>query len=127
MYISRKTFNQRSQSAKWTPKRLMKWQHHDDGGNSSSETCKSKRSLFRVGSDKYLVNNKCQKGNLIIVLISENHVFSTETTTDRGNLSLLRPKLNLRKKSFSVDTEMMFETEKNAGEVKNIEKFLGEF
>ena len=45
-------------------------------------------------------------------------------STDKGNISL-RPKLNLRKKSMSVDTEMLFDSERS--ENKHIHQFREEF
>ena len=91
------------------------WQHEN---KEEPEPTNTKRSLFRVGSAKYLTNNKCQKGKSYRILIHSNK--DILESTEKGNISL-RPKLNLRKKSMSVDTEMLFDSER--GENKHIHQF----
>jgi len=102
----------RSQSFKWTTKtfKMKKWQpgqsnDSKEGNCGFEEKLKDKRklkhSLLRVGSDKYLANFKTQKD------------YPEQRSSSCG-----RPRLSLRKKSFSVDTEMLSEVEKTRKQEK---------
>ena len=88
------------------------------GAEDSAQIHREKRSfrhsLLRVGSDKYLTNRKINKGkfiNRLNWLIRCNKLIVISDSQEQSLTPSRRPRISLRKKSFSVDTELMSDQE----------------